>query len=110
MDVMEDNKIRNLAKKILHAKTFQELHDIIMAYASDELEFVEFPDSFKFIPTGGKQEHEHETWPEKFPTGIPEGDNESLKKFREMYNDSEKKSFKDLDDLFFNKNNQAIGQ
>lgn len=98
MELMIENKIRQLAKKILHVKSFRELHDIIMEYAKDELEFVEFPDSLdKFIPTG-----DHEKWPEKFPTGIPEGDNESLKKFREfreMYNDSEKKSFDDLKDL-----------
>lgn len=58
---MEDNKIRQLAKKIQHSQTFQELHDIIMVYAKAELEFVDYPESMPrgYEPTGGKQKYEY---------------------------------------------------
>lgn len=96
---MTENKIRQLAKKILHVRSFQELHDIIMEYASDEREFVEFPDSLdKFSPKGFKktvreiEEGKHKKsilddfWPEKFPDKTSNKDQEIFKKYRDMMN------------------------
>lgn len=104
---MEDNKIRDLAKKILHVQSFQELHDIIMVYANDELEFVEFPDSlsryerpvgksdipdgFSKYPIDNRDKQNKKLWPTYTPDPAPEflfPDNDdaqkSLDKFRDL--------------------------
>lgn len=93
---MGENAIRRLAKKIQNAKTFQELHDIVMEYAKDELDFVEFPESI-YDPTGGKQEHEY-----SYIHGLKEKfENEKFgKDASQIFDDLKKKMIKQkFDDL-----------
>jgi len=72
---MNDAGIKNLAKRIQQVKTFQELHDIIMAYAKTHADHADRPSWLIDPPeqqTGGKQAHEEYNEPTGiFDDGLP---------------------------------------
>lgn len=57
---MNEEKIKSVAKKIQHANTYLELHDIIIRYAKLYLNIKKPFSPAPFSPTGGKQDHEYD--------------------------------------------------